>query len=495
MGVQIEWGTKLERMREISTGVLIETTSSSSSSSSSTEPSRCIADYLVGCDGAHSTVRHLCNLDFPGESFGGHWFLIAHGKLKHFGEEDIWNKDLPIFINEMGVCMVVPFHDETYEIVVDVPLERGKKLGNSMKSPTPEQFEEIMHERIPSKYKLYDTIWTSGFTVHSRQATSYQSGNRVFMCGDACHIHSPVGGQGMNYGMQDAFNLAWKLAAVLSSRALPTLLSSYDQERRRAGQDLVHRTEIQTKGMMNSGAIQNNETLKAAMTTALQAAQKYGLMDMISKGAIAPFLSQVSVSYNKSPLRAEHWELEPPVLNLTRMLHRRQVGLTKFFRARPAMGSRAPNIIVKKSSTPTYIHSLFASGGRFTALLFHPRKGWKDQMRWHGGQDTNLESVAWELEVLSEGLVKCVIIEEDEEEAQEVYGVWGQCLYLIRPDGYLAFRSQPINLRAISAFLSHRIGLNGVRQIMPNEWEEGVNPIEVVEQRVMRLSFLVSFWW
>ena len=79
MGVNIEWGVKLDHLQEISNGVLLET-SSSSSSSSSPSSSRFECDYLVGCDGAHSTVRHLCNLDFPGESIDGRWFVnnISH---------------------------------------------------------------------------------------------------------------------------------------------------------------------------------------------------------------------------------------------------------------------------------------------------------------------------------------------------------------------------------------------------------------------------------
>ena len=118
--------------------------------------------------------------------------------------------------------------------------------------------QSLVDERGPGNIHLHDPFWLSGFRINERKVKDYQRG-RVFLAGDAAHIHSPAGGQGMNTGMQDAFNLAWKLAMVMHGAAKPSLLDSYSIERSAVG-DRVLRNATQLTDI----ALMRNPVAQAA---------------------------------------------------------------------------------------------------------------------------------------------------------------------------------------------------------------------------------------
>ena len=117
--------------------------------------------------------------------------------------------------------------------------------------PTIEEFQALAKKVVPFPLEIKNPVWVSRFFVQCRSASHYQDG-RIFLVGDAAHIHSPAGGQGMNTGLQDAFNLAWKLALVIKGSALPDLLLSYEQERKPVGDYLIDRTDRFFKFMVKS---------------------------------------------------------------------------------------------------------------------------------------------------------------------------------------------------------------------------------------------------
>jgi hypothetical protein len=114
--------------------------------------------------------------------------------------------------------------------------------------------QAIIDERGPRDVRITDPVWQTIFRVHARRASQFQLG-RVFLIGDAAHVHSPAGGQGMNNGLQDANNLGWKLAAVIHGESPVTLLASYDPERREATRRIVRDTDLHTRAWMVKGPV------------------------------------------------------------------------------------------------------------------------------------------------------------------------------------------------------------------------------------------------
>jgi 2-polyprenyl-6-methoxyphenol hydroxylase-like FAD-dependent oxidoreductase len=206
--------------------------------------------YVVGCDGAHSAVRRAAGIGFPGEAFPME-FMLGDVRVD-------W--DVP---RGLAVFAIEPHDDTPPDFVVAVPLPGPSRYRVSMIAPpAPNESgggEEhgIMADRpgpslhelqaatdslLPGKPRLSDLRWSSRFRISMRVADKYRVGN-LFIAGDAAHIHPPTGGQGMNTGIQDAYNLAWKMALVLRGAANESLLDSYDAERRPVGVDVVERTK------------------------------------------------------------------------------------------------------------------------------------------------------------------------------------------------------------------------------------------------------------
>ena len=197
-------------------------------------------DYVVGCDGAHSAVRKALGIAFEGEAFPYDFML---------GDVHVdW--DLPRGATFQAIR---PGHDGPPDFFVAIPLPgRGRyrvsmmaptttdenadsaAIGHGIQSerpgPTLAQLQEVADRLVPGKPPLTQLRWSSIFRISMRLAERYRQGN-VFIVGDACHIHPPTGGQGMNTGIHDACNLAWKLALVARGEAGATLLDSYEQER------------------------------------------------------------------------------------------------------------------------------------------------------------------------------------------------------------------------------------------------------------------------
>ncbi len=186
------------------------------------------ADYLVGTDGHHSTVRELIGLPFPGTAV-----------LRSMVLADVRLADPPaeqLTVNGVGdaFAFIAPFGDGWHRIFawdrddqqpVDAPLEL-------------EEVRAITRRALGTDHGILEARWLSRFHSDERQAPAYRVG-RVFLAGDAAHVHSPAGGQGMNTGLQDAANLSWKLAAVESGRARDGLLDSYQTERHPVGHQVL----------------------------------------------------------------------------------------------------------------------------------------------------------------------------------------------------------------------------------------------------------------
>ena len=192
----------------------------------------CDADYLAGCDGARSKVREVLDVGFPGGTYQ-HLFFVADVQATG----PVMNHELHVDLHDSDFVAVFPLTDPGNARLIGVASEGESVTGS------PLTWEDVSPRTVNSMgIKVERVNWFSTYHVHHRVAGAFRRG-RAFLLGDAAHIHSPVGGQGMNTGIGDAVNLAWKLADVLRGRADADLLDTYQPERIAFARRLVATTD------------------------------------------------------------------------------------------------------------------------------------------------------------------------------------------------------------------------------------------------------------
>ncbi|EHR52479.1 2-polyprenyl-6-methoxyphenol hydroxylase-like oxidoreductase [Saccharomonospora marina XMU15] len=236
----IELGTDLRRGHELvglhqdEHGVTAEL-----AAGEGTEPHSIRSRYLVGCDGGRSTVRKLLGVDFPGEPAGTEWLL---GELA-VTEDPATIATVVAEVRKTRLGFGAgPLEDRTYRIVV--PAE-GVSADHSV-PPTVEELKQRLRAVAGTDFGVHSPRWLSRFGDATRLAERYRVG-RVLLAGDAAHVHPPLGGQGLNLGIQDAFNLGWKLAAEVAGWAPEGLLDSYHTERHPVAADVLNNTRAQSE--------------------------------------------------------------------------------------------------------------------------------------------------------------------------------------------------------------------------------------------------------
>lgn len=197
------------------------------------------AQYLVGADGYHSRVRETLGLPFPGKSV-----------LKSIMLADIQLATPPesvLTVNGVGdaFAFIAPFGDGYYRIFA---WNRRNQLADTEPVDLPE-LREVVTRALGTDFGMHDPRWMARFHSDERQVPEYRVG-RVFLAGDAAHVHSPAGGQGMNTGLQDAANLGWKLAAAVQGWAPEGLLDTYHAERHPVGEEVLESSGAIIRGAM-----------------------------------------------------------------------------------------------------------------------------------------------------------------------------------------------------------------------------------------------------
>jgi 2-polyprenyl-6-methoxyphenol hydroxylase-like FAD-dependent oxidoreductase len=191
--------------------------------------------WVVGCDGARSGVRAALGLKLEG-SFKGERFLLADVDADY--DQD--RNGLHVYFDAAGTFMLFPMPASRVRLMAQ--LDEGVLVDTE---PTIEDVQAIADERAAG-IRVTGSHWLTVFEIHHGQVAAYRHG-RVFLAGDAAHIHSPAGGQGMNTGMQDAFNLAWKLDLAARGHATDALLDSYHAERRPVAAGVIKGSTALTK--------------------------------------------------------------------------------------------------------------------------------------------------------------------------------------------------------------------------------------------------------
>ncbi|MBJ7340218.1 FAD-dependent monooxygenase [Mycolicibacterium sp.] len=237
LGVQIEYGVELTALRQDSDGVTVAV---SKDEIETTERAR----YVVGCDGSHSVVRALVGIDFVGERYPTH-ILLADVRLAEPPEEAMFTRN-----SVEGVVLCVPFGDGWYRVIAWDRLRQRVPLSEPV---TGAEIRSAFDRIAGTDFGMSEPRWSSRFLSEHRQARHYRVG-RVFVAGDAAHVHSPLGGQGMNTGIGDAMNLGWKLAGAVHGWAPTWLLESYEAERHPVGAQVLKITDVFNKMMVGDSA-------------------------------------------------------------------------------------------------------------------------------------------------------------------------------------------------------------------------------------------------
>lgn len=222
----VYWQTSLLSLKQLTAGAEVQL-----QSAAGLQTLTC--NFVVGADGAHSMVRKQLGIPFSGETYQ-HKFYLADVKLGNDFKSDY----IQLFMERKGFAGFFPMPEErAFRIVAGIPNEFADKEDLQLNDVLP-QLQQLTGKEI----NVLKNNWFTLYKLHHRMADKFNDGH-CFLIGDAAHIHSPVGGQGMNTGLQDAYNLAWKLAGVVTGQLKPTILNSYAAERMPVAKDLLNTTD------------------------------------------------------------------------------------------------------------------------------------------------------------------------------------------------------------------------------------------------------------
>ncbi|MFG3659414.1 FAD-dependent monooxygenase [Streptomyces sp. NPDC047706] len=321
LGVQVEWGRAVRAADQDDRGVIV-----------GTSDGEVRADWLVGCDGAHSRVRKAAGIEFPGVAVIER-FLLADVRAALPLPRDavsVWLRG-----NRMVGAFPLP-GDDVWRLMAPAPAGLTEDLEpGALLTVLTGVLED--HARLPA-VAVREALWTSTFRIHRRLASSYRRG-RILLAGDAAHIHSPFGGQGLNTGLGDAENLAWKLALVATGRAGTALLDTYQAERRPIAREVLESTSAMTRMVVGETALAR--TVRDRVFVPL-------MNQPFVQRLIWEKSSQLKVTYRTGPLAP-------------RSLH-------DWTTRGPHAGDRVPDLeCVREEGTPTRLHAEL--GSRWVLLL------------------------------------------------------------------------------------------------------------------------------
>ncbi|KAJ3031654.1 UNVERIFIED_CONTAM: hypothetical protein HDU68_001734 [Siphonaria sp. JEL0065] len=405
--------------------------------------------YIVGCDGSKSACRKLAGIKFGGETLEG-TFYSAHFSVK----KPLTSIDgsMVMFLRSEGMSFITQMPNGTYMTAIDLVGEQAKPYlsatevdmhGNPiLLDITEKDVARLLKERIHTDIQVDKIIWQTHFRVNERVAARYSDGKRVFLAGDACHAHTPLGGQGQNTGIQEAINLGWKLALVLQGTCSPTpLLSSYESERLAIGQHLINFTTVSQKSSAS-----RNPYFQFLRNHAMSLATSQHFV----VSTIAQTIGETIYHYRDSGISAEHWE-KPPLF--PSLLARRRQNILRMVGKRINAGDRVSRLILSGVE-----ESFFTETSGFKLVLFEGLES-----AYNNSSNINLsELAAFGQEMIAQtfGLISAfAVVPKDQVHEYTRFGVEGQSLFLLRPDGHVGFRSEPVSADLLKAYLRDRVGL------------------------------------
>jgi 2-polyprenyl-6-methoxyphenol hydroxylase-like FAD-dependent oxidoreductase len=427
-GVQVERGVGLEDFRQEADSVEATLVREGGG------VERVRARWMVGCDGARSRVRKGLGLPFEGETYDDTCLLADVRMEWPLGHEGIF-----LHLSRYGLMAVFPMPGhERFRVLAIMPND-----GREETAPlTLEELQGLTDRMMSVPVRLSEPGWMTRYRLHRRGVPRYRQG-RVLVAGDAAHIHSPVGGQGMNTGMQDAYNLAWKLALVTKGRAPDSLVDTYEQERLPVAHRLLSTTDRVFGALAHASF--TSRLLRSYLVPPL-ARLLFG--NTFVQRRMMRFLSQLFIRYTRSPLSTEYVSGE-------------DTGGVRLADG-PAPGARVPDVPVQGEGVERMYDVL--RGPHHTLLLF---------AGLNAGESTasSLVELASRLEaqygpellrvrvvVAKAGQALPAVLEDPQGVLHRRFGAGSACLYLVRPDKHVGYRSRPIDVERLEAELTARMG-------------------------------------
>lgn len=408
-GQQVLWEHKLVQLEEQEHGV------TACISTPSGEEKRINVDYLIGCDGAGSTVRDRGGFPFEGKTFSPAFYLSDSEIDWQLPRNGIYFSIAPDYLSGF-----FPLEGKQKYRIFNFINEVVRKGKNE--ELTEEEMQQIVDSNPYVKAQLKNSDWLSVFRIHSRHSRRFSKG-RLFLAGDAAHVHSPAGGQGMNTGIQDTYNLAWKLALVLKGHASLQLLGTYHEERHVIAQNLIHTTDRFFALLITQAPFMNAFRLYV-FPAVVNAVVK---LQWLRRKAFRR-VSQIAIKYRFSSLS-------------------KQGASDEFCGKAPQAGDRAPYVKVLLNGQQRSVYSLFDCRS-FTLLLATPRP-----------ESSAVESV---YDYLSNQLrvpvrVQLIRTYSENKDFSDAYGVLKEAVFIIRPDGHIAFRTSTLDPKPIEEYFTKNL--------------------------------------
>jgi 2-polyprenyl-6-methoxyphenol hydroxylase-like FAD-dependent oxidoreductase len=268
------------------------------------------AAWVAGCDGARSSVRELSGIAFAGAAYE-HVFFVADTEMTGSMVPD----EVNVYLFKDGFHLLFPMRGSDHWRIVGI-------LPPVLRDKADLEFDAVipsLHHEAGERLSIKSCTWFSTYRIHHRSAVRFRD-RRCFLLGDAAHIHSPVGAQGMNTGLQDAYNLAWKLALVVKKHANPLLLDSYEQERVPVARALLDGTDRAFQLVVSDGwfarLLRTKILARIAAFAANRKAVQRRAFRIISQTGIGYPKSSLSKSLNRLPVTAPQAGARFPWLRL-----------------------------------------------------------------------------------------------------------------------------------------------------------------------------------
>jgi 2-polyprenyl-6-methoxyphenol hydroxylase-like FAD-dependent oxidoreductase len=394
-GKDVRWNTEFKSLSQTNEGTSAQIVTADGASQTIE------ARYLVGCDGAKSLVRHALGLEFQGSTVE-RMFFVADVQVDWKFSHDA----LHICLSKNSLLAFFPLKgDNRYRIVGSFPEEFAKDEAEVLY----EEIEKRIKEEAKLDLDIQGVDWFSTYRVHTRHVNKFSEG-RCFLAGDSAHIHTPAGGQGMNTGIQDGYNLAWKLALALRGKATETLLDTYNEERLENAKNLTQSTDRMFQFLAGSEWF-----LAFLRTNVLPSIAKYLLnLDSI-KNFIFPLVSQIGINYRHGSLS-------------------RHAGDENFA---IKAGDRMPYFLLDGHSVYDRLH----------APKFHLLVAKKNN---HGSLKAELENEYSELVDFHQIAL--------DPKVEETFGTDRSFSMLLRPDNYIGYLSTEVSLHPFEVYLMSFLG-------------------------------------
>jgi 2-polyprenyl-6-methoxyphenol hydroxylase-like FAD-dependent oxidoreductase len=403
LGGRVEWNTEVLSLSQTTDRVLVHLQRADNGEEI------LAANWVVGADGARSPVRHALNLELKGDTYEQTLFLADVDLEWAFAPGQV------VFdLTRAGFSgfFTIPGGDKRYRLLGSLAPALARKTTLTL-----DDLQQQIRDTSTLDVRLLNARWITIYRIHHRMAEQFRIG-RVFLVGDAAHIHSPAGGQGMNTGIGDAYNLAWKLALVATGQAYETLLDSYTAERMPFARTILNGSD---RGF--TAAVTTNPMGRRIKLVAVPLFFRLLSSRAIFKRQAFWYLSQLWTRYHTSPAIAE-------------------TGRT---RHGPQAGDRAPDgEILDGAGTQTRLLSLL-TGLEHHLLLFE------------GANPTTVSVAALDATTaLVTGYaapIRTHRIRPTNRKLHQRYGATSASLFLVRPDGQIAYRGAATDLDSLRRFL------------------------------------------